>query len=1229
MVSAPSLRLTVLLFCTLISGLSCGQDAVGKPDLVIDSIRVEGETPQEGQGVNLLATVRNQGDAPTPEHTTISVTYFDITSDSKGKMLTYGSQFKQSLPAGQTAEIKVDAPWKPMAGTYKLRAVVDDVKRIDDKDRANNILEQEITIQKNPDIEASLKGDAAPSDYQPSSNEVLPNGNFAETDPKLPFSEGSADVVTVDDTRALLFKGRFVLGWDAPDKVIAGADYVFSFRGKALGVSGTKPNASMNIFLWACYPTLHEPPKDGAIPIASWKDSFNWKKFQKEFRMPLGVSRFVGFFNSDAENGWTYLSDISLRPVDDHPLEIPGDAPVYGDSSREQMTWIWSSADFPWPKIFVRGRPQMGRDQSVPATAQTVWFRRSVSVPQGFKEAQVTFVGDDTASLEINGKEIGRNGSLQDIQNIDIQKVLKPGENDVVFKVDNSRGPGGLLGRIEWKTADGKAAYIPTNASWEASSDQGSAWVKAAAIAVPAPLSTKTAWVYPHLPLLSYSLSYDLPQPRQGVRLAVRSPGGFRVFADNKEVYATMCASHTMKVDLTDELANARTIRVDIDDIGQPPLGSGLLQVKTAKGWQDIPFSEFRHDGGKPTEVASAFFSTKTWPTAMGSFEAATSRPMPDFSSRLEPWAVDLLQGAKQIFQLGSAQDTSDAFGSIKGGPDLVTLPVSDLKDVSKGLESKLLPETTLKFTLSQAPANGAAFVLGVEDADAMVTSVGVFVNGVLSGMPQVIGYDLVPGERLTNRAWVVTIPKERLQAGENTVTLRILPPYYQSGNAVQNQSEEYIQMMGLRGKGNNPYTGSWLHWNYLALYALGKPAAEPINGRPVWMGTNLGYLHHDGGEPWRQYAVRDLSYIGLVGTQAPIRYGVWNAGELNKINRPEGAPSGGETTAEYQLKSLVEAGMAPHLLNEPGRGITSLDQLADSHEAKILRDYGKYFASYEIGNEVDEPIWGWDSLKIADAYSTIQRQAVAAQAFRKMFPELKFTIIGQGWYHAWDFSVIDAQFRKEAPNDPGFTDDLSTHNYAKSYIIPAVGYNLLYGSNAPAPIWTTECGAYSSDREDATEFDANIRGNLAFATYIIQYVCHAGNDEFKHFSLFLSKDKDAKVMERARSYRRLVHSFGLHGKPLTWTYANPDAMKDKLVYINPVDAGKWIKISFVSYSHDPEEIDVSVVLPKSGKFQATRYGDGRIVEEGIRTATIEANPTARFKETLAPGETVEYLIAK
>ncbi len=196
--------------------------------------------------------------------------------------------------------------------------------------------------------------------------------------------------------------------------------------------------------------------------------------------------------------------------------------------------------------------------------------------------------------------------------------------------------------------------------------------------------------------------------------------------------------------------------------------------------------------------------------------------------------------------------------------------PPVDLKRVPKGLNTSLRPDFSIAFKLDSIPESGAAFVLGVEDTDAAVTSLGVFVNGLFAGMPQVLGYDRVPGGRLTNKAIVVTIPKERFQAGTNTVSLRLLPDYYPKSEPSIDPTHVPPDMLGLGDKSQCPYEGPWVLWNSLALYRLPRPISSPVDGHPVWMGANCNGNSRDDPD-WQKYILRDYGYLGLVGIDAPM----------------------------------------------------------------------------------------------------------------------------------------------------------------------------------------------------------------------------------------------------------------------------------------------------------------------------------------------------------------------
>lgn len=1067
--------------------------------------------------------------------------------------------------------------------------------------------------------------------YAGDENECIANGSFEKLDEKgkvAIWGSPNNPFEMVDGKRGLRMdaaRGGSKFEWAMPDRIVWDADYILSYTVKS-DVAAGGGGQGMRLCLWARLPDQHEPP-NGPLFTKTWSGKFGWKKMEMRFRMPRGVSRFIIFPEPRVgkAEGTSWVTDISIRPADDRPLAVEASSPSFGDTTREQLLWIWSRPGF-------EGRSgNQGRDLSKQTVAEECLFRRTISCPAAMSDAQALFTGHNAASLSVNGKEVGRNDTWQDVVRVPLMGILKPGENQIVFKVNHQFGMGGLLGRVEWKDA-GKLQMATTNGAWECSSDGGRTWQAAVAMATPVPAPTDYHWAYPHLELRSYTLSYPVAQAVSGVRIAVRATGSFRVFAGSTELLSASSSGNIIKADLRDQLAAvnaAKQISIVLEEVCQPPAGQASLELTTTAGHRLISLGEFRTAAGAAPAPLTPLYPSSTWPMNVAAFEAAASRPIPDLRGHLEPWAEQLLKGSRKVFQIGTDDNSSGEFADMEKGLVEVTAPLAESRQFPRGLEGRLRPEVKINFNLADVPAGGLALVLDVEDADAMVSSVGVFANGVFCGAPQMIGYDQVPGGRLTNRAWVVTLAPERMRAGANSITLRLLPSYYQPDlSAPQNQSEEYIRALNLRDRKENPYpTASWVQWDTIYLAALAASPAEPVFGRPVRMGTNIGYSHLEGVQPWREFILRDLSYLGMEQTQSPVRYGVWDRNQLAAIDRTDASLPEGTSAGDYQLSNLVARGIDPFLLYEPGRGLKRLEELAGSHEANVLRRYGKYFRFMEIGNEVDHPNYGFNAYSLAAAYATIQKQSVCGQALKQFAPQIQ--LMGEGWYHAWDFGVIDAQQRKEAENDPGFTENLSAHDYGKSYIIPAVIYHLLYGVNPPKPIWVTECGSYTANDREIYDFDINLRGNIAYASYIVQYLTHPYDAEMRHFSMFSAKSKDAQVLEKARCFRRLIHAYAMHGKPLPWRYTNPAAMQDRLVLINPVENDKAIKISIVNFSHESQNVDFTVTLGAMGEFDATRYADGKTVDEGTRALRLTASPDVAIKDSLAAGETIEYLIRK
>ncbi|XHR27412.1 MAG: hypothetical protein ACFUZC_15875 [Chthoniobacteraceae bacterium] len=1062
--------------------------------------------------------------------------------------------------------------------------------------------------------------------------ELIPNGNFGELDAngKIRFWSGKVNpksFAEIDGVQALRLPPGTSLNWEMPGQVVWNTEYVLRFRVKSEG--GERHQA---ICLWNRLPDMHEPPPGGMINTKDWStaDAKDWSWRETRYKMPFGVTRFIAFFNGIQPDGpATYFTDFSLKPLNDHVVKLDPKGPSYGSASREQLQWIWYEPGFKW------NSQAMGRDVGTALPKpEHVLFRRTLQFPKGATNVQAVFCGDDVAKLYVNRREVAYTEGASDIARVSLDRLFQDGANEVSFDVTNRFGPGGMLGRIEWTLGNTKY-YFPTNTNWECSSDDGVTWKTASIAALPTPLPSESRWVYPHMEELTQTYAINVPAGVGAIRATVRATGGFHFSQEGRNLTPELSSvGIPMQLEISDAHAG-QPLELSLTDMCQPPVGQAALEWKIGDHWERHELGEFQEKSGAKPTVVQAAYPSKSWPINVGGFEAAATRPLRDLSQNKEDWAEKVFSKSKELWSIGFDNRSVDEFGEVSKASKTANVPVANLSQFPSGLFGKLFPEETLRFHLDKAPQYGAVFALNVYDASAIVTTVGVYLNGVYVGSPNVLGYSMKPGVRPGNRVYLVTIAPERFAAGDNELTLRIEDSYYHQVNmARQNQAEEYTRNMGLGSLPPELPASEWLRWDSLSLREMNEPIATPINGRPAWFGTNIGIAVLRNAAIWNDYLKRDLGYLGMDYIEAPIRWGIWDKGQMRSMLKPLPGQAEGQCGADLVLSEMNEKGMKPHMILEPGRGCANWEDFEKSNEVEAVKRFGQYFDTIETGNEVDHPNYGWDSLSISKAYGNIMKATACGQALKKYSPNPRTKILGQGWYFAWDFSVLDAAQRQAAPNDPGFADILSAHSYGKSYIIPAVAYWNLYGPVPPKPIWVTECGAYTQSLTDIYDFDANLRGNLSFATAVLEYRVHSSGMDVsgaheRSFCLFEGESPEAKLLEKGRCYRRLIATYGLHGTPLPWKASQPAEIVGKQVFVNAVDAGKAYKIMFANYEHTPVHLALKVQLPKPGTFEAMRYGDGETVDQGSKSVHLQARPQLDFDETLATGETVEYLIPK
>ncbi|BBL67618.1 CARDB domain-containing protein [Methanoculleus chikugoensis] len=123
----------------------------GKPDLVVTDIAWTPANPASGDAVTLKATIKNQGDAPTPAGTRHGVLFtFDdgaagagVWSDAHTASIAPGSWVTVTANGGSAG-----ATWTAVEGTHTVKAAVDDVNRIAESNDANNVRTEQIAVAK-------------------------------------------------------------------------------------------------------------------------------------------------------------------------------------------------------------------------------------------------------------------------------------------------------------------------------------------------------------------------------------------------------------------------------------------------------------------------------------------------------------------------------------------------------------------------------------------------------------------------------------------------------------------------------------------------------------------------------------------------------------------------------------------------------------------------------------------------------------------------------------------------------------------------------------------------------------------------------------------------------------------------------------------------------------------------------------------------------------------------
>jgi len=120
----------------------------GTPDLVVTEISWAPASPAPGDAITMKATIKNQGTGATPAGTIHGVAF---TTDGDLGSAVWSDNHVAPIGPGEWVTVTANggiagATWTAVAGTYTVKAHVDDVDRIAESNENNNVLTKTMTV---------------------------------------------------------------------------------------------------------------------------------------------------------------------------------------------------------------------------------------------------------------------------------------------------------------------------------------------------------------------------------------------------------------------------------------------------------------------------------------------------------------------------------------------------------------------------------------------------------------------------------------------------------------------------------------------------------------------------------------------------------------------------------------------------------------------------------------------------------------------------------------------------------------------------------------------------------------------------------------------------------------------------------------------------------------------------------------------------------------------------
>ncbi|MBN2505145.1 MAG: family 78 glycoside hydrolase catalytic domain [Verrucomicrobia bacterium] len=225
--------------------------------------------------------------------------------------------------------------------------------------------------------------------------------------------------------------------------------------------------------------------------------------------------------------------EMGLLDADDWEARWIGLAQSWaGEAAWPQARWIWAA-----PNTGADGRPGRAETNRVPA----VTLRRSFVLPPERQVARaiLRLTADDYFALHVNGVPVGHNAgkpySAAFLQEYDIRRQLRAGENRLWIVATNRQGCAGVLGQLAIEFSQGPPLTVATDGSWEAAATEG-VWAAATELARPgeAPWDASNYPPMQPCPLLRKAVTF--PRRVRRARLYATALGVYEFHINGKRV---------------------------------------------------------------------------------------------------------------------------------------------------------------------------------------------------------------------------------------------------------------------------------------------------------------------------------------------------------------------------------------------------------------------------------------------------------------------------------------------------------------------------------------------------------------------------------------------------------------------------------------------------------------------------------------------------------------------